>query len=151
MKVAISKPDLRPCPFAVDRRAHRRGQARPVVVLAQPHVDHAAERLGIDERGLDRVDRKALKLLLVRGRPMGIGAIASRLGMDLETFRDVHEPWLERSGLIERTEWGRMATEEARKLYGEDADAGRTGGPGTSESPAPVNQRILSPKIGSLP
>jgi holliday junction DNA helicase RuvB len=95
------------------------------------HVDHAAERLGIDERGLDRVDRKALKLLLVRGRPMGIGAIASRLGMDLETFRDVHEPWLERSGLIERTEWGRIATEEARKLYGEAA--------------------ILSPKIGSLP
>ena len=49
---------------------------------------------------------------------MGLEAIASRLALDLETLRDVHEPWLERLGLVERTERGRVATEAARAWYG---------------------------------
>ena len=93
----------------------------PGIELA--HVGHAAERLGIDERGLDRVEVAALQLLLALGRPLGIEALAARLGVDLETFRSVHEPWLERSGFIERTDRGRAATEEARKLYGAKAEA----------------------------
>ena len=44
--------------------------------------------------------------------------------MDLETFREVHEPWLERSGLLERTEAGRVATRKAYDLYGAEAEAG---------------------------
>src|SRR5262245_5968928 len=82
------------------------------------HVDQAAERLGIDSWGLDRDDRRALKLLLRRGRPTGIKSIAAKLGLDLETYQDVHEPWLERAGLIERTPEGRVATQKARELYG---------------------------------
>ena len=49
---------------------------------------------------------------------MGVEALAARLGVDLETFRMAHEPWLERSGLVERTERGRVATELAAELYG---------------------------------
>ena len=45
-------------------------------------------------------------------------AIASRLGIDFETFRDIHGPWLERAGLIERTERGRVATKLAWVFYG---------------------------------
>ena len=82
------------------------------------HVIQAAERLGIDGRGLDPVDRGAVKLLLRRGRPTGIKSIAAKLGIDLETYEDVHEPRLERSGLVERTPEGRIATEKARDLYG---------------------------------
>jgi len=74
--------------------------------------------MGIDERGLDRVERAALELLLDRRRPLGRESLAARLGVDLETWRDVHEPWLERSGLLERTEAGRVATRKARGLYG---------------------------------
>jgi Holliday junction resolvasome RuvABC ATP-dependent DNA helicase subunit len=40
--------------------------------------------------------------------------------VDLETYRDVHEPWLERSDLVERTEAGRIATPKAKALYGEE-------------------------------
>ena len=87
------------------------------------HVVHAAERLGIDGRGLDRVEVAALRLLLALRRPLGIEALAARLGVDLATYRDVHEPWLERSGLVERTERGRVATEKARALYGGKATA----------------------------
>src|SRR6266508_3689841 len=85
------------------------------------HVVQAAESLGIDENGLERVERAVVDLLRRRRKPMGLQAIASRLGVDLETLRDVHEPRLERAGLIERTEWGRTATEEARELYGRKA------------------------------
>ena len=82
------------------------------------HMVHAAERLRIDANGLDRVEQAAVKLLVERGRPLGRESLAARLGVDLETYRDVHEPWLERSGLIERTEQGRVATRKARALYG---------------------------------
>jgi len=92
------------------------------------HVVQAAERLGIDERGLDQVEQAAVKLLVKRGRPMGREALSARLGVDVETFRDVHEPWLERSGLVERTEAGRVATPKAEELYGEEPAARRAWG-----------------------
>ena len=91
-------------------------EAAPVILLA--HVGQAAERLGIDRHGLDRVERAAVRLLIERGRPLGRESLAARLGVDLETYRDVHEPWLERSGLVERTELGRVATPKANDLYG---------------------------------
>ena len=59
------------------------------------------------------MEQEAVKLLLRRGRPMGIETLASQLGVDLATYRDVHEPWLERSGLVERTGRGQAATEKA--------------------------------------
>ena len=51
--------------------------------------------MGIDEQGLEPVEQEAVKLLLRRGKPTGIETLASQLGVDLEAFRDVHEPWLE--------------------------------------------------------
>jgi len=92
-------------------------------VLDPAHVGEAAGRLGIDLNGLDPVDRKAVKLLLTLGRPIGQEALAARLGIDRATFHQVHEPYLERLGLIERTERGRVATEEARRLYGQEPAA----------------------------
>ena len=87
-------------------------------VVSTDHVLQAAERLGLDELGLDRVEQTIVRFLARIGRPIGAEALASRLGVDLQTFRDVHEPWLERAGLVERTERGRIATAEARALYG---------------------------------
>jgi predicted ArsR family transcriptional regulator len=81
-------------------------------------VREAAQRAGLDERGLSREDRAVVRLLLERDGPMGLEAIASRLGLELQTLRDVHEPWLERAGLVERTVHGRVATGRAREWYG---------------------------------
>ncbi len=50
---------------------------------------------------------------------MGIKGIAAAIGLDPETVEEVHEPWLERSSLIERTPEGRMAMQKARRIYGE--------------------------------
>ena len=86
-----------------------------------------------------------MRLLLRRGKPLGLEAITSRLGLDLETLRDVHEPWLERAGLVERTVHGRVATERARAWYRRPeskksagpaavADEGTTEGKGEGQS-----------------
>jgi holliday junction DNA helicase RuvB len=99
-------------------RARDVSQVVGATSIESAHVVRAAESLGIDLHGLDDVDRKALRLLLALGRPMGEEALSARLGVDRRTFHEVHEPFLERRGLIERTERGRMATEEARRLYG---------------------------------
>jgi Holliday junction DNA helicase RuvB len=101
-------------------RARDVAQMSGVRWISLAHVGQAAERLGIDEHGLDRVEQAAVRLLIERGRPMGREALAARLGVDLETYRDVHEPWLERSDLVERTEAGRVATAKSRALYDEE-------------------------------
>jgi Holliday junction DNA helicase RuvB len=76
------------------------------------------------ERGLDPVDREVVALLLRRGKATGLETIALRIGLDVETYKDVHEPWLERAGFLERTRDGRVATEKTRKLYGARAKLG---------------------------
>jgi Holliday junction DNA helicase RuvB len=88
----------------------------PAVTLT--HVGQVCERLGIDALGLHREERQILEVLLDEGKPIGREALATRLWLDLETLRDVHEPWLERTALTERTPRGRVATAKARELYG---------------------------------
>ena len=87
----------------------------------------AVDARRLTDAAFTAAERAVVELLLGRRRPLGIQAIASRLGVDLETLRDVREPRLERAGLTERTEWRRVATEEARELYGR---AGKGGEPG---------------------
>ena len=139
------------------RAAGSAARQSPVIRAAQvveaSHVAEAARRAGIDERGLGREEREIVRLLLCRGKPMGLEAIASRLGLDLETLRDVHEPWLERAGLVERTVHGRIATDKARAWYGasrskappgaggqgnEDEDEGPSGSEGQAGPAGPA-------------
>ena len=103
------------------------GRARDLAQLAGApevgvvHVVQAAEQTGIDEQGLGHEDRKVLKILIRRGKPIGVRSLAAKAGIDLETYLEVHEPWLEHLGLIERTPEGRIATAKARELYGDIA------------------------------
>ena len=100
-------------------RARDLAQLAGVPEIGVAHVGRAAEQLHIDERGLGKVDRAVVRLLVRRRKPTGARAIAARIGIDLETYLNVHEPWLERLGLIERTPEGRIATQKARELYGD--------------------------------
>jgi len=102
-------------------------QAASAEVIEAAHVVQTAEELGIDENGLDETEQEAVKLLVARKTPLGVEALAARLGVDRETYREVHEPWLERIGLTERTDRGRFATEEARALYGKRESFGPRG------------------------
>ncbi len=65
---------------------------------------------GVDELGLDRLDRRLLEVLCVRfaGRPVGLGTLSISLGEEPETLEDVYEPYLVRRGLLQRTPRGRI-------------------------------------------
>jgi Holliday junction DNA helicase RuvB len=76
--------------------------------------------LGIDETGLDGMDRRILATLIDKfdGGPVGIGSLAVAIGEDSTTIEDVYEPFLIKEGFIQRTSRGRIAQEKAFKLLG---------------------------------
>lgn len=75
---------------------------------------------GIDELGLDKVDRTLLENLCTSfaGRPVGLSTLAISLGEPTETVEDVIEPFLIQQGLLLRTPRGRVPTGAAWKHLG---------------------------------
>jgi Holliday junction DNA helicase RuvB len=86
--------------------------------IAAAHVEEAAARLGIDERGLWSEERQILAVLTAHRRPMGIDAIAATAGLDPETVKSIHEPHLIEHGYLRRGLRGREATMKALRHYG---------------------------------
>ncbi len=80
-------------------------------------VEKALELEGVDNLGLDNLDRKFLLTLInvYNGGPAGIEALAATLGEARDTLEDVVEPFLLRIGLIARTRQGRITTAKAYK------------------------------------
>lgn len=76
--------------------------------------------LGIDEEGLENLDREILKIIIERfnGGPVGIDTIAAAIGEERITIEDVYEPYLIQAGFLHRTQKGRMASKEAYKHLG---------------------------------
>ncbi len=70
---------------------------------------------GVDERGLDKVDRAVLDALCNKfgGGPVGLTTLAIAVGEQPETVEDVYEPFLIQQGLLARTPRGRVATDAA--------------------------------------
>lgn len=80
----------------------------------------ALEMLGIDELGLDAVDRRMIEAMITRfrGRPVGLDTIAAATGEDASTIEDVYEPYLLRLGFIARTPRGRVLLPPAYEHLG---------------------------------
>ena len=77
----------------------------------------ALDLLEVDQYGLDQVDRKILRTLIVQyqGGPVGIETLAASIGEDAGTLEDVYEPYLIQNGFINRTPRGRVAADFAYK------------------------------------
>ncbi len=77
----------------------------------------ALERLGVDELGLDGLDRRLLGVVIghYAGGPVGLNTIAASLGEEPDTLEEVSEPFLIQIGFLERTPRGRVATARARE------------------------------------
>ncbi|MDD3864470.1 MAG: Holliday junction branch migration DNA helicase RuvB, partial [Eubacteriales bacterium] len=60
--------------------------------------------LGIDELGLEELDRTILRLIIQSfgGGPVGIDTIAASVGEERITIEDVYEPYLMQAGLLHR-------------------------------------------------
>ncbi len=94
-------------------------------VRGEGDVDEAAAAdglhlFGIDERGLDKVDRSLLENLCVHfgGGPVGLSTLAISVAEPTETVEDVIEPFLIQQGLIMRTPRGRVALQAAWQHLG---------------------------------
>lgn len=83
-------------------------------------ANDALTALGIDEKGLDHMDRRILTAIIEKfsGGPVGLNALAASLGEEMDTIEDVYEPYLMQQGLLSRTPRGRTATDASYNHLG---------------------------------
>ena len=75
---------------------------------------------GVDDRGLDKVDRAILSALCTQfnGGPVGLSTVAISVGEQPETVEDMYEPFLITQGMIARTPRGRVVLDAAYEHLG---------------------------------
>ncbi len=80
----------------------------------------ALDLLEVDQYGLDQVDRRILKTLIInfQGGPVGLETLAASVGEDPGTVEDVYEPYLLQNGFLSRTPRGRIASDLAYRHLG---------------------------------
>lgn len=89
-------------------------------IIDREFADYALKKLEVDEKGLDSMDRKILKVIIENysGGPVGITAIAAAVGEEVETLEDVYEPYLIQQGFINRSPRGRIASQKSFEHLG---------------------------------
>lgn len=88
-------------------------------IISKKTVLDTLELLGVDEEGLDELDRGIILSIIknYNGGPVGIETLSLMLGEDKRTIEEVYEPYLVKKGYIKRTPRGRMITEKAREHF----------------------------------
>lgn len=78
------------------------------------------DRLGVDQNGLDAMDRKYLSQIaeFYGGGPVGIETIAASLAEQRDVVEDVIEPYLIQQGYIQRSPRGRILSGKAYEFLG---------------------------------
>jgi Holliday junction DNA helicase RuvB len=105
-------------------------------VRSDGSVDAATAReglavFGVDDIGLDKIDRAILNALCAHfnGGPIGLSTLAIAVGELPETVEDVYEPFLIQQGLMSRTPRGRVAMPAAYTHLGMTAPSAGPAGP----------------------
>jgi Holliday junction DNA helicase RuvB len=108
------------------RRVRDFAEVRAEGSITSEVAEEALAREGVDESGLDRLDRAFLTAIIdnYNGGPAGIAAIGATLNEDTETLEDVVEPFLLKSGFVVRTAAGRRATPQAYRHLGKTLPQG---------------------------
>jgi holliday junction DNA helicase RuvB len=104
------------------RRARDFAEVRAAGRITQAVAQEALAMLGVDEQGLDEVDRNLMLALLDKygGGPVGVGTLAAALSEEEDAIEEIYEPYLMQIGMIDRTPRGRMATPRAYEYFGRD-------------------------------
>src|SRR5665811_612112 len=97
------------------RRVRDFAEVRAAGEITAESATAGLELFGVDELGLDKVDRAILDVLCRRfaGRPVGLTTLAQCIGEEPNTIEDAYEPYLLQQGLLQRTARGRMAAPRA--------------------------------------
>jgi Holliday junction DNA helicase RuvB len=79
---------------------------------------NALQLEGVDELGLDDLDRRFLSTIIqtYHGGPVGVEALSATLNEEVDTLVDMVEPYLLQQGFVSRTKAGRRANESAYRL-----------------------------------
>lgn len=109
------------------KRARDFAQVKGKGIITPEIVIDAMESLGIDNEGLDELDRTLLLTIAEKfsGGPVGIENLSVALSEEIDTLSDVVEPYLIKAGFIQRTPRGRILTEKAYqhlKILKKDTD-----------------------------
>ena len=104
------------------RRVRDFAQVKGKSTITLDIVKEALERLGIDNLGLNKNDKKLLEVVIKHygGGPVGCKTLAISLGEEVDTIEDVYEPYLIQIGFLQRTPRGRVATVKAYEHLGFD-------------------------------
>jgi Holliday junction DNA helicase RuvB len=104
------------------RRARDFAEVRAAGRITQGVAQEALAMLGVDEQGLDEVDRNLMLALLDKygGGPVGVGTLAAALSEEEDAIEEIYEPYLMQIGMIDRTPRGRVATPRAYEYFGRD-------------------------------
>jgi len=107
------------------RRARDFAQVQGDGAISAELVSSAMQRLEVDARGFDEMDRRLLLLIIEKfeGGPVGIETLAAALSEEKDTIEDVYEPFLIQEGFLDRTPRGRLATRLAYDYFGKTRPA----------------------------
>ncbi|KPJ72370.1 MAG: ATP-dependent DNA helicase RuvB [Planctomycetes bacterium SM23_25] len=102
------------------RRVRDYAQVRGDGRITTPVAAEALKMEAVDERGLDELDRKFLRVLIdtYGGGPAGIETMAATLNEEVDTLVDMVEPYLLKIGYVARTRQGRTVTAAAYEHLG---------------------------------
>ena len=86
-------------------------------------ANQALERLEVDHRGLDALDRRYLSAIArsFGGGPVGVETLAAALSEPRDALEEIVEPFLIQEGLLQRTPRGRLLTTAAFAHLGMEA------------------------------
>jgi Holliday junction DNA helicase RuvB len=97
------------------RRVRDFAEVKASGAITSPVAREALKLEGVDEMGLDDLDRNFLSTIirLYNGGPVGVEALSATLNEEVDTLVDMVEPFLLQQGFISRTKSGRKANEPA--------------------------------------
>ncbi len=99
------------------RRVRDYAEVKASGAVTPPIAREALKLEGVDELGLDDLDRNFLATIIriYHGGPVGVEALSATLNEEVDTLVDMVEPFLLQQGFISRTKSGRKANEPAYK------------------------------------
>lgn len=97
------------------RRVRDYAQVKGDGSITKDVADCALTMQGVDDEGLDKMDRKVLEAIIknYKGGPVGIDSLAATLNEEKDIITDIVEPYLLKIGFLKRTPRGRTATDKA--------------------------------------
>ncbi|MFC1476343.1 Holliday junction branch migration DNA helicase RuvB [Fibrobacterota bacterium] len=112
------------------RRARDVAEVKGNGVVTIEMVRQTLKMLGIDDCGLDEMDRRILTTIIdhYSGGPVGINNIAVVVGEERDTIEDVYEPYLIQAGFLKRTPRGREVTANTYKYFNLKVPKEKAGG-----------------------